>query len=370
MGILNVLGHFAAPALAPVFLNIAMIASMFAASFITEDSGSRVAILSVGVIAGGILQLGFQFPFLIKYGFYFWKKAPFFHKGLKQVGRLMIPALIGAAVYQVNIVAGTIIASFLSEGSISALYYADRIVQFPLGVFAISIGTAVMPGFSRCSANMDYDGLRETFSYGIRLMLFIMVPAAIGLIVLREPIVALLFKRGSFTAEDVRITSDALLYYSLGIVAVSCVRIIAPVFYSMKDTATPVKIAVVSIVSNIILSLILIKPLGHCGLALATSLASLINCLLLLILLQFRLGNVGWFKIVFSLFKTLVISLTMGIFVHKLALYIIPSYNTSIIALLTGVVASIAVGACLFVAGSVIIKSSEFNSTKKMIFKK
>jgi putative peptidoglycan lipid II flippase len=207
MGILNSLGHFAAPALAPVFLNIAMICSVF---FISPYMSDPVTGLAIGVLIGGVLQLALQIPFLIKKGLYFWQRIKIFHPGLKRIGVLMLPAVFGAAVYQINILVGTLLASLLPEGSVSYLYYADRLVQFPLGIFAIATATAILPSLSRQAASRDLEAVKATFAHAMNLVLFITIPSMVGLIVLREPIVALLFKRGVFDSEATQLTAYAL----------------------------------------------------------------------------------------------------------------------------------------------------------------
>jgi len=188
MGVLNVLGHFAAPALAPALLNVAIIGSVLA---ICPSLHTPAVGLALGVILGGVLQLFLQLPVLWRKGVRFWDKAPWFHPGLKQVGTLMPPVILGGAVYQINIVAGTIMGSLLTQGSVSYLYYADRLVQFPLGVFAIAAATAVLPSLSRQAAAEDHAAFKGTFSQALKLVFFISMPAMMGLIVLREPIVAL-----------------------------------------------------------------------------------------------------------------------------------------------------------------------------------
>ncbi len=217
MGILNTLGHFAAPAVAPVLLNIAMIVSVLLVSLVSSDMTVRIIGLSCGVIAGGILQLGLQVPYLIRTGFTFFKKSVLIHPGLKKIGLLMMPAILGAGVYQINMLIGTFLASLLPTGSISYLYYADRLVQFPLGIFAIAVATAVLPSLSRHAANQDLKGLKNTFAYSLKLILFIMLPSVAGLIVLSEPIISLLLERGEFDQYAVKMTSQALLYYCSGI---------------------------------------------------------------------------------------------------------------------------------------------------------
>ena len=327
MGILNVLGHFAAPALAPVLLNAAIICSVF---FISPHMAAPATGLAIGVLIGGFLQLAFQVPFLIKKGFYFWHKSKIYHPGLKRIGLLMLPTIFGAAVYQINILVGTLLASLLPEGSVSYLYYADRLVQFPLGIFAIAPATAVLPSLSRQAAAADFTALGATFAYAMKLVFFITVPAMVGLIVLRQPIVALLFKRGAFDAEAVRLTAYALLYYSMGLWAFSAVRIVVSTFYALQDTKTPVQTAVISVCANIVLGVIFMWPLGHGGLALATSLASMLNLGLLVRALREKLGVLEWKSITESVCKTLLCSAVMGVVVWALAFIIIPAQDTTV----------------------------------------
>jgi len=366
MGILNVLGHFAAPALAPVFLNIAMIGSVFV---ISPHLDEPVIGLAIGVIIGGVLQLGLQLPFLVKKGFYFWKKAKIYHPGLKKIGKLMLPAIFGAAVYQINILVGTLLATLLREGSVSYLYYADRLVQFPLGIFAIATATAVLPSLSRQAAAKDFNSLRGTFNHALNLVFFITIPAMVGLIVLREPIVALLFKRGAFDTETTRLTAKALLYYSVGLWAFSAVRIVVSTFYALQDTQTPVKTAFVSVVANIVLGIILMKTrLEHGGLALATSLASMLNLGLLVWALRGKLGVLGWTNFTKSAGKTMACSAIMGIVVWAISIYIIPSADGTFAGLLLGLVASIGTGIILYGAIAFLLKSPELDNILAVLF--
>jgi len=356
MGILNVLGHFAAPALAPVFLNIAIIGSVF---FISPHMDNPVTGLAIGVVIGGLLQLGLQVPFLIKKGFYFWQKAKIFHPGLKKIAVLMFPTIFGAAVYQINILVGTLLASLLPEGSVSYLYYADRLVQFPLGIFAIATATAVLPSISRQAAKKDLQAVRETFEYAMKLVFFITIPSMVGLIVLREPIVALLFKRGAFDANTTHLTAYALLYYSVGLWAFSAVRIVVSTFYALQDTKTPVRIAVISVCANTLLGIVLMRPLGHGGLALATSLASMLNLGLLVRALRTKLGTVGLKTIMMSVYKTLICSVFMGVSVWAAARFIIPSEGGSLMGLFFGLAGSIIIGLVLYGSFSLLLKSRE-----------
>lgn len=357
MGILNVLGHFAAPALAPVFLNLAMIGSVL---WLAPHMEHPVKGLAWGVIIGGILQLSLQVPFLIQNGVYFWRKARLYHPGLKRIGTLMLPTVFGAAVYQINILIGTLLASLLSEGSVSYLYYADRLVQFPLGVFAIAMATAVLPSLSREAACGDFDALRGTFGHAINLVFFITVPAMVGLIVLREPIVALLFKRGAFDSDSVRLTAAALLYYSIGLWAFSAVRIVVSTFYALQNTKTPVRTAFISVIANIILGIILMRPLGHGGLALATSLASILNLGLLMHALRNRLGELAFKNIAASAGKTGICSVLMGATVWVLAQGLLSTQDGTPVKLLSGLLICIAAGVLIYLSLAYFFKSPEF----------
>lgn len=356
MGILNALGHFAAPALAPVMLNLAIITS---ALLIAPRLAEPVVGLAIGVCVGGVLQLALQIPFLIRKGFDFWTKSRFWHPGLKRIGVLMLPAVFGAAVYQINILVGTLLASLLPEGSVSYLYYADRLVQFPLGIFAIATATAVLPSLSRQAADGDINALSETFAHAMKLVLFITIPSMVGLIVLREPIVALLFKRGAFDVRTTRLTAEALLYYGLGLWAFAAVRIVVSTYYALQDTKTPVRMAIMAICVNIVLSILLMGPLKHGGLALATSLASVVNLGLLIGALAKRLGPINWGSIVGSLAKTAIASSVMGGVVWIVAHTVLPSVGGSTITLLAGLAGVIVTGIVLYGLGSLCLKSAE-----------
>lgn len=360
MGILNVLGHFAVPSLGPVVLNLSMIAALCLTGFVTRDGELRVIMLAWGVLLGGALQLGMQIPVLWRRGFHFFKPGPLWHPALATIGKLMLPAVFGAAVYQVNLFIGTMLASFLKTGSITGLYYADRIVQFPLGVFAISIGTAVLPALSRQMAVGDVKGVAETFSFGLRFTLFITLPATVGLAVLRKPLVSLLFSHGAFDAAAVSLTTDALLYYAVGLWAISCVRVTVPLFYALKDTRTPVQVAVASIALNLGLSFLLMESMAHRGLALAVSVSSVANFLLLLFLLvKRRVVHLDYVEVLLSALRSGGASLVMGGLVWKGLEFLMPDggYTTSSAAISTGF--GVLAGCGLYVGVAWMVKSPE-----------
>jgi len=367
MGILNVLGHFAAPALAPVLLNLSIIAAVL---FISPALSEPVIGLAFGVIIGGILQLLLQLPFLIQKGFYFWQKAGIYHPGLKKIGKMMLPAVFGAAVYQINMLISTLLASFLAEGSVSYLYYADRLVQFPLGIFAISMSVAILPSLSRQAESRDMHALTDTFSYAIKLIFFITIPAMTGLIVLRQPIVALLFERGAFDPVSTRLTADALLYFSLGLWAFSAVRIVVSTFYALQDTKTPVKIASISVFANIVLCLALMKPLAHAGLALAASLSSMTNFILLILALRNKLGALGGKKIIESIAKSVVCSLVMGFVLQGFICLCDIADTSCIFDRLWVVSAGVFIGISVYVLTAYISKSRELIDIMKIVKKR
>ncbi len=288
MGILNADDHFLTPALAPVLLNLCMIA---AALGLTPLLGNAALALAVGVILGGIAQLALQLPVLKKHGFPFRPRFNFRHPAIKRIIILMGPSLLGLAITQITIFFNTLLASYLVDGSISYLYFADRLIQFPLGVFAVALGTAVLPALSRAAAGQHWREYSETFSLALRLLIFITLPAMAGLIVLSRPIVYLLFERGHFGPHSTLMVAQTIIAYASGLWAYAALRIVVPAFYSLQDTKTPVKAGAVALVVNLIAAVVLMQFLQHLGLALATAISSSVNCLLLLYLLKKKLGQ-------------------------------------------------------------------------------
>ena len=274
----------------------------------------------------------------------------------------MPPVILGGAVYQINVLVGTLLGSFLAEGSVTVLYFADRLVQFPLGIFAIAAATAVLPSLSRQAAGEHFSDLKDTFGYAIRMTLFMTIPSMVGLIVLREPIVSVLFQRGEFGMQATLLTAQALLYYAIGLWAFSAVRIVAATFFALKDTRTPMIMATVSILANMALGIVLMKPLSHAGLALATSLASVINLMLLVVALRKKLGSLGWRRIAQSALKTLVCAVVMGAVVWGASTVVIPTDKAAFIELLVGLLTCVLLGLAVFGACSYGIKSPEFAS--------
>ncbi len=367
MGVLNTLGHFAAPALAPTLLNVGMIGALFVTALLSPSKNTLVLGLSVGVLLGGGLQLGLQIPFLVKKGIRFWKSNPLWHPAMKRVLALMGPAVFGAAVYQINSLVNQLLATMLPMGSVTFLYYADRLVQFPLGVFGIALATAVLPTLSRQASALQMDELRHTFAHALKLVLFITLPAMVGLIVLREPIVALLFQRGDFDAHTTRMTASALLYYGVGLWAFSAVRIVLNTFYAMKDTRTPVRIAVFSIAANAAFGVVLMWPMKHNGLALALSLSSILNLTLLTLALRKRLGALGWRRIAASAAKSGLCALIMGAAVWALAQKIIPTIEDHWWRAMTGLIICLIAGIVIFTGLAYWVKVPELKAAFQIL---
>lgn len=288
MGILNSSGHFLAPALAPVMLNVVLIAAALTG---VATGWSVPHCLAWGVVAAGLCQWLLQQPFLKSVGFSWIGPWSMGNAGVKRTGKLMLPTVFGAAVYQINIVIGTMLASFLAEGSISYLYYADRLVQFPLGVFGVAVSTAALPSLSALAAKGEMDDFKGTLNSSLGLTLFISLPAAAGLMALAEPIVSLLFGRGAFNTDAVSLTAWALIGYGVGLPAFAVVRPLVSAYYALEDTRTPVRVACVCLVVYVVTGVTLMQWLDHVGLALATTVASWANALLLLRGLRGRLGR-------------------------------------------------------------------------------
>ncbi len=308
MGILNSTRHFGPPAISPAIFNIVMILFILFPFY-----PQPVFMAAVGVVVGGLAQWAMQLPTVYKEGFSLSFQRPIFplHPGLMKITKLLVPVTLALSVTQINILVSTSMASHLSEGSVSYLYYAMRLIHFPLGIFGVALSTALLPTLSVQAARADFTGLRQSFSFGLRLIFFITVPAMIGLTLLRVPIVHLLFEHGAFDRMATEGTAQAVLYYAVGLWAFAAVRVVVPVFYSLQDTTTPVKVAILSMVINVILNLVLVKDLQHGGLALATSLAAAFNFLSLVILLKKKIGRIDAARIVTSHLKVLLASLCM-----------------------------------------------------------
>ncbi len=364
MGALNVKRIFFVPALAPAMLNVTIILSVI---FIAPMMGQPILAVAIGVALGGLIQFVFQLPSFYKNGYSLKPELNLRHEGLKQMSILILPATMGMAVAQINIFVSTILASYLSEGSITYLYYSMRLIQFPIGIFGVAMGMAVLPTLSEHAVKGEFDKLKDDFSFALRLLFFITVHAMVGLIALREPIVNLLFQRGKFDYIATLGTSQALLYYSIGIWSIVGVRVITASFYSMKDTKTPVKIAIIALLTNLFLSIFLMKFLHHRGLALANSLASWLNFILLFYFLKRKLVSIDGKKIVRSFIKTITASIIMGMIGWELIRGELWKMSGSILNKSLYLSVTISVCAGIYFLLCYILRSEEFFYLKEML---
>ena len=307
-GILNAMKSFFIPALAPVCLNLSIITS---ALFVAPAWPVPLAAVALAVSVGGALQVAVQAPELFKRGFIIRPVVNFAHPGLKKILKLMLPAVAGMGVAQINIFVSTIFVSYLQGGAATYLYYAMRFVHLPIGIFGVAMATAVLPSLSEYAAKSDMDNLRETFSFALRILFFITLPAMAGLIVFAGPIIDILLRRGEFGTAAVEETAYALVFYSTGLWAFVGARVAASTFYSLQDTRTPVRVAALSVIVNILFSLLLMGPMRHAGLAFANSIAATVNFLALFYLLRRRLGRLDGRNIIASFLKTVLASVIM-----------------------------------------------------------
>jgi len=312
--VLNSFGRFAVAAFTPVLLNLSLIG---AAIWLAPMMEEPVVALAWGVFVAGIVQLAFQLPFLARLGMLGWPRWGAAHKGVRKIMRLMLPVIIGSSVLQINLVIDTIIASFLITGSVTWLYYADRMVEFPLGVFAIALSTVILPTLSRQHAESDPQQFAKTLDWALRLALVIGLPATLGLFLLAEPILTSLFEYGDFQAGDVQMAALALMAYSVGLPAFILIKVLAPAYFARQDTKTPVKIAIKAMLLNLTLNLVFVVPMvywgingPHAGLALATGLAAWLNAWLLWRGLR-EAGVVqaqpGWQKLIWQVLASLLV---------------------------------------------------------------
>ena len=304
-GILNTLNRFALPAATPILLNVCLIVAMWGLVPVLDNAAKALA---VGVMVAGLLQLLIQFPALKRHGFLLLPSFDWRNHHVMRVAKLMLPAIFSVSVAQVNLVVNTVLASFLVTGSISWLYYSDRLMEFPVGVFGIALATVVLPSLSKEHAAGSAEHFAKMLDWAIRWVVLIAAPAAVALFILATPLLATMFNYNQFSVDDVEQSALALRAFALGVVGFILVKVLAPGFFARQDTTTPMRIAIVSMLVNVLFSLILVGSLKHTGLALAISIAAWVNAgLLALVLWRRRVLRLqpGWLK--FSLQVTLAI---------------------------------------------------------------
>jgi putative peptidoglycan lipid II flippase len=317
MGILNSFHIFGMPAATPVFFNLSVI--LFSTAVVWRHFRDPEISLAVGVLAGGVLQFLIQVPMLVRQGMRFTFGLSFTHPAIRSVARLMAPRFFGIGVAQINFFIDRffLLAPKMPRGAPTSQYLADRVMELVLGGYAIAVATAILPMMSHQAAANDYDALKRTLAFSMRIVAFITVPAMVGLVILREPIIRVLFQHGQFLADSTRLTARVLMYSALGLPALASVKLVVPAFYSTNDTRTPVIVAGISFLMNIILNLIfldfLFKRFQNGGPALATAIASFFNFIALFIIFRVRYGAMGTFDILRSFAKITVCAAIMGV---------------------------------------------------------
>ncbi len=312
-GVLNAFHSFFLPALAPACLSIAEIGYILAiAPFLSPTN--QVIGLAISVTVGGFSQFFIHIPALFKKGYCLAFDWDLWHKGVRRVGKLMVPATLGLSVDQINAFVDTICASYLVEGSVTALYYSNRVMQLPLALFGIALSQVSLPAMSASVARGDTGQVKKTLNFALRLTLFMILPAMTGLLILGYPIVQTLFEHGKFTPQATAMTNGALLFFSLGLFAYAAVKILASAFYAYQNTRAPVAVAAVCVTVNITLNLVLMGPMGVGGLALATATASWINAFILYVLLRRKIGLLGGRRILRTILKSGLGCVSMALF--------------------------------------------------------
>jgi putative peptidoglycan lipid II flippase len=369
MGMLNSLGHFFIPALSPAMFNVAVIVMSLAFIPFSSSLGVEpITIVAIATLVGGIGQLAIQWPPLSKEGFRYRFVLDLKDEGLHRVLLLMGPGTIGMAATQINVFVNTVLATGEGTGAVSWLDFAFRLMYLPIGLFGVSIATAATPAISRMVAEQDFARIRTTLANALGLMLFLNLPATIGLIVLARPIVAVIFQRGNFTAADTIATAAALQLYAIGLIGYSIVRIISPTFYAVGRSRIPVMVSAGSVLVNIILNVTLVKSLGYRGLALGTSITAIINASAQLFLLRREIHGLEGRRIATSFVKVIVASAAMGAVtwgVHTVTLTILPgaAFSPQMIRLLITIAVSL--GALAAVAQ--LLRIQEFAEARDLV---
>jgi putative peptidoglycan lipid II flippase len=313
MGMLNSLRHYFVPALAPATFNVVAIGCAVLLTPVMPAVGlPRVMSLAIGVLAGGATQLAIQWPLLRREGFRYRPALDASDPGLRRILVLMGPGTVGLAATQVNLFVSTLIATSQGTGAVSWLQYAFRVMYLPLGLFGVSVATAILPATARHLAVQNTAAVARTLTRGLALMLAVNVPASFGLVTLADPIIRLLLERGHFTASDTVATAAALRLYAVGLVGYSTTRIASPVFYALGRSRIPVALSAASVCVNLVLSVLFVRAMGFLGLALATSIAALIHGALCIILLRRQLGGIGMRRLAATLAGTAVAAAAMS----------------------------------------------------------
>jgi putative peptidoglycan lipid II flippase len=372
MGMLNSLRHFFVPALSPAMFNVGAIAAAFLFVPLMPTLGWPAMMgLALGTLLGGLLQAGIQWPALHREGFRFRFELKPGDPGMREVLRLMIPGTVGLAAVQINIFVNTVLATSQGTGAVSWLDYAFRLMYLPIGVFGVSIATAALPTISTYAARDDVNGVRQTVSSGLRMMLMLNVPATVGLIALAVPIVGLIYERGRFLPTDTSATAAALMCYAPGLIGYSAVKIVSPTFYALRDSRTPVMVSMASVVANMILNVSFVRVLGYRGLALGTALAALLNAGLLMYLLRGRIGGIDGRRVTGAFVKIAVASAVMAvaaIWAEQTVRLALP--GTGLVPRVLHVMTGIGTGVVTLVATAKLLRVQEFDQAMAAVVRR
>ena len=317
MGILNTKGRFFIPALASSFFNLGSIIGGVSLAFLLGENGQPSIVgMAIGTLIGGMLQLGGQLPSLFRTDFRFMPRLNLKDPGLHRILKLMAPAVFGLAALQINVFINTYFASSLQEGSISWLNYAFRFFQFPVGVFGVAISVAALPLLARQAATKDFARLKETFTSSLTMAFSLTIPATVGLVLLAEPIIRIIFEHGNFSAADTFKTAEALRFYALGLFAYASVKVMVPVFYALDDTRYPVVGSFLAVAANILIIFLTITHMQHKAMALSISGAMTANFLFLGVILYWKLEGFSLSYLTTGLGKVLAAAIVMGIYLY------------------------------------------------------
>ena len=369
MGMLNSLGHFFIPALSPAMFNVAIIVMALALIPIAPSLGLQpITIVAIASLVGGVGQALIQWPPLRREGFRYRPVLDFRDEGLHRVLLLMGPGTIGMAATQINVFVNTVLATGEGTGAVTWLEYAFRLMYLPIGLFGVSIATAATPAISRMVAEQDLGRIRSTLAGALGLMLFLNIPATIGLIVLARPIIAVIFEHGKFTASDTAATAAALQLYAIGLVGYSIVRIISPTFYALQRSRIPVMVSAGAVLVNVVLNLALVRVMGYRGLALGTSITAILNATAQIFLLRRELGGLEGKRIASSLLRVLVSAAVMGAFTigaNRILEDVMP--GDSLPAQILRLVIAIAISLMVLVTAAQLLRIPEYAEARDLI---
>lgn len=369
MGMLNSLHHFFLPALSPAMYNVAIIVCALAlVPFMPAIGEPRIMAVAIGALAGGLGQMAIQWPSLRREGYRHHLRLDWRDEGFRQVLLLMGPGVVGLAAVQINLFVTTLLATTQGTGAVSWLYYGFRLAHLPIGLFGVSIATAVLPPVARHAATGHLPGVRRTVADGLGLMFMLNVPATFGLLALATPIVALIFQRGQFTAADTAATAAVLRLYAIGLIGYSTVRIVSPTFYALRRSRTPVMVSGVAVALNLGLCVALLHPLGYRSLALGPSLAALVNASLLLWFLRRRIGRIEGRRLADTLLRIIAASAAMAVAAAATEWWltgVVPGRGTAAQAMRLGV--AMAIGVAVLLAGVRLLRIREFDEAMALL---